>query len=815
MKLRSSLRLRLFLVLLLAFFLAMSFQVTNNVRLVKAELSAQLETRILSLEHAYHTTLAGMLFSRDYATLRDTLEGWHATGDIVFMQVLDPAGKELAAAGKSEFSVGPGIREAVFPIVLEGQAYGTVRFGVSTAFIDQAQNELIVQHVLITLVSFFLLTLALFAIGYYFTRGLARLEEAAAQIGKGNFSYRVPISGADELARLGEAFNTMFGAVEHQVEALKASEQRFRAIADYTYAWENWFAPDGRLLWVNPAVQRMVGFTPEECLAMPEFPLPLVHEDDKDIVRYQGRIARDGLSGQDLEIRFLRRDGHVVWTAMSWQPIHDDEGKSLGYRSSIRDTTQQHYATEELAYQAIHDALTGLFNRRAFERRLQQIFGHSEGSHEENLPLSVLYVDLDQFKVVNDTCGHEAGDQLLIDIVKVLKAQVGPGFLARLGGDEFGIILRCAEAEALALARKLVHEIHASDFNYQGRSFRPGVSIGIAQAAGGIGSVSELMMAADTACYAAKERGRNRVEVYSRADEYFRLRHEDFRSVERVTEALSQGRFLLYHQRIEALRRGGARHTEILIRLRDDHGNILAPQHFITAAERFNLMAYIDAWVVENVCRQLAEWDTREFQPDLHYFCVNLSEASLSDPDFPEFILAQINQYDIDPGRLCFEIAEGCAVKFMQETRRFIRKMHEIGVALALDDFGTGPSSFLHLKEFHVDFLKIDETFVKSLTQEPRNKAIIAAMLQLARAYDLVSVAEFVCDAATLETVRKMGVEYAQGYALHQPEPLLALEVPQTASAEPLPSAKADKFQQPHKDEAGEIAVRRTQDSGR
>jgi diguanylate cyclase (GGDEF)-like protein/PAS domain S-box-containing protein len=775
MNLRHSLRFRLFLATLLAFFLVMAFQMANNMRLEKKRLFAQLETRILSLKHAYHTTLATALFSRDYATMRDTLEGWRATGDIEYMRVLDTDGAILAATGEDS-SADPVIRDVAFPIVLDEQEYGTVHFGISTAFIDQARNELLIQYTIIASVGFLLLTLVLYGIGYYFTRGLVRLGEAAAQVGKGNFAYRVPVSGHDELARLGEAFNTMFGAVEHQIEALKTSEQRFRAIADYTYAWENWFAPDGKLLWVNPAVQRMVGFSPEECLAMPEFPLSLVHDDDKDIVRYQSRIAQDGLSGQDLEIRVLRRDGSVLWTAMSWQPIHDDEGKSLGYRSSIRDTTQQHYATEELAYQAIHDALTGLFNRRAFERRLQQIFEHLEGRREESLPLSVLYVDLDQFKVVNDTCGHEAGDQLLIDIVKVLKTQVGTGFLARLGGDEFGIILRCDEKEAFTLAQKIVHEIHANDFDYQGRSFRPGVSIGIAQAEGEIGSVSELMMAADTACYAAKERGRNRVEVYSHSDEYFRLRHEDFRSAERVTDALAKGRFLLYYQKIEPLTPGKAHHAEILIRLRDDHGNLLLPQHFIAAAERFNLIAYIDAWVVENVCRQLAAWDARDFQPDLRYFSINISGASLSDPDFPDAVLRWIDTHDIDPGRLCFEISESCAVKFMQETKRFIRKMRAIGVALALDDFGTGPSSFMHLKEFRVDFLKIDEAFVKFLDQDPRNKAVIAAMLQLAQAYELTSVAEFVANDAILAMVRKMGVDYAEGYALHEPEPLAELE---------------------------------------
>ncbi|MDR3324256.1 MAG: EAL domain-containing protein, partial [Zoogloeaceae bacterium] len=611
---------------------------------------------------------------------------------------------------------------------------------------------------------------------YYLTRGLASLAQASVKASQGDFSQRAPIRGHDEIAMLAVNFNVMMDAAEAHIQSLRDGERRFRAIADYTYAWENWFDASGKLLWINPAVQRMVGYTPEECLAMPDFPLPLIHPDDQELIRYQTQLARDGLSGQDLEIRVLGRDGTHIWAAVSWQPIHDETGVPQGYRSSIRDTTMQHHTTEELSYQAVHDALTGIFNRRAFERRLQQVFEQPKAApnqpHLAQLPLVVLYVDLDQFKSVNDTCGHEAGDQLLIELTGLLKEQVGPGFLARLGGDEFGIILRCSEEEGLRCAHRILHEVRNYVFQYQGRHFHPGLSIGVAQASEHLDSVSELLMAADAACYAAKERGRNRVELYIRDNEYFRLQREAFRSADHVANALNEERFLLYFQRVESLSPDAPHFAEVLLRMRDSHDCILTPENFLPAAERFNLMSHIDAWVIKNVCRQLSEWETANTLPEARYLSINISGASLSDQEFPDFVLQQISLYDIDPGRLCFEISERCAARYLPQTQAFIHRMRDLGIALALDDFGTGPSSFAHLKQLPVDFLKIDALFIQHLDQDSKDRAVVLSMLQLARLYGLKTVAEFVSNAAILKIVRELEVGYAQGYALHEPEPL-------------------------------------------
>jgi EAL domain-containing protein (putative c-di-GMP-specific phosphodiesterase class I) len=282
-------------------------------------------------------------------------------------------------------------------------------------------------------------------------------------------------------------------------------------------------------------------------------------------------------------------------------------------------------------------------------------------------------------------------------------------------------------------------------------------------------------MAADTACYAAKERGRKRVEVYNEDDEYFRARSEEFRSITHIATTLAEGRFELYYQVVEPLNQHLPQHAEILLRLRDHHGNIQLPGRFITAAERFGMMPQIDRWVVENVCRQISEWDKTGIKPEISKFAINVSGASLSDREFPDFVQQQINEYGIDPQRLGFEITESCAVGHLNQALEFIARVQGLPSALFLDDFGSGMSSFAYLKRFKVDYMKIDGMFVKNLHMDIDDRAVVQSMVQLAKTYNLKVVAEFVCNEIIYDIVKELGVDYAQGYACHVPEPLINL----------------------------------------
>ena len=776
--LANSFRVRLLLGSVLVCALMVSMLIGNSITLANRYLHEQQNENINSMGMAFSSATLPYLLTGDYAALRETLEEWQTVKHIAYIAVVLGDGARIAVnwpdnqplplPGQSD-----GLTNALFPIGISDQQYGQLYIGLHNSFITEAKQTLLAQNIMIAVGGIVLLAFFMSLVIYYLTRRLVQLSDAAFQVAKKNFDLRIKVSGHDEIARLGESFNHMIDAVHSRMCELEDGRQRFRAIADYTHDWENWFDPEGRLRWVNPAVHRIAGYTPEECMKMADFPLALVHDDDKELVRHQMRQALDGHSGENLEFRLRRQDGRSLWCAISWQAIRDAQGLSLGYRSSIRDITLQHHATEELAYQAIHDPLTGLFNRRAFERQLQQAL---ELYKHEQQPVSILYLDLDQFKVVNDTCGHGAGDQLLIGLTKMLQNQVEQAFLARLGGDEFGILMQdCDEVEAMRRARLLIDEIRAYTFTYGGRSFRIGASIGMVRANASMNNFTDILMAADTACYAAKEHGRNRVEMYTETDEYFRLRQEDFRSIGHITTALSEGRFILYFQRLEPLREGAPRHIEILIRLRDFLGNIQSPSRFIAAAERFNQMPYIDRWVVENVCKQLAEWRVQGKTTGIERYAINVSGASLSDHEFPDYVRNQINLYKIDPASLCFEITESCAVGQLTQALSFIDQMRGIGAALSLDDFGSGLSSFGYLKQFKVNYLKIDGQFVKNINHDTSDYAVVRAIVQLAQAHGLKTVAEFVCSEAIYDMVNELGVDYAQGYACHIPEPLANL----------------------------------------
>lgn len=773
-----SLRMRLLLVSLVIEALMFALLVGNSVRLIREQLVRQAENRIQAIELAYKTAVAVPLAARDYPTLHDILAGWQRADDVRYLAVTDRSGRILSSVGWDRSHALPeptSLRDGgdtihiAFDVDYAGIWYGKVHYGLSSSFLGEARRTLFDQSVLIAVLALTLTLLLLLATGYWLTRDFAALAEASARIAEGEFDVRLQLHGDDEVAAVGRSFNSMASAVQERILALGESEQRFRAIADYTYAWENWFGPDGKLRWINPAVERMSGYSVRDCMKMLNFPLPVVHAPDRELVVRQHQQALAGHTGQDLEFRIDTKDGRVLWVAMAWQPIFDVDGKSLGYRSSVRDITVQHFAREELAYAAAHDALTGLNNRRAFEQELERALALQ-------LPgkVIVFYIDLDQFKLVNDTSGHTAGDALLQHLARVMQTRFSFGFLARLGGDEFGMILSDMSLEdAERRAQHVIDDIRSLPFVWEDRSFRIGASIGIAQSSLELQTVTDLLMAADTACYAAKERGRNRAQVYLPSDQYFRQRQLDFLSLTQISDALGAERLELFGQRIVALRPGLTDYVEVLVRMRDEAGGLIPPGRFIPAAERYGLVPLIDRWVIEHAFRQLRDWRVAG-KPPLK-LNLNLSGLTLADPGLTDFIHACFNEYGILPAEAGFEITESCAISQLDQALAFFAFCREIGFDLALDDFGSGLSSFGYLKRFKVQTLKIDGMFVRQADQDSDDRAVIESMVRLANLRNLHTVAEFVTTPAVQEVVKTLGVDFAQGYALHVPEPLAGL----------------------------------------
>ncbi len=772
---QHSIRSKLLLASILVEVIMLGLLVGNSVRLIQTSMEQLTESRIQAIELAYKTAITAPMASRDYATLRDILDGWRKAEDVLYLAVVDNAGRFLAVSGwdhtkplppPGHDKQGLEVTHVRFSVDYLGQEYGWIQYGLSTKYTHQAKHALFTQGVLIALTEVSLTVFLLLMIGYWLTRHLTALMDASGRVANGDYETRLELKGKDEIAKLGERFNLMADAIQNQIQALQESDLRSRTIADYTYGWESWVTTDEHLRWVNPAVTRVTGYTPQECYSMPDYPLPIVFGDDVNLVEHCHRLGLEGKTGQDQEFRIRRKDGQIAWVAMSWQPIFDNKGESQGYRASIRDISIEHHAREALEYQANHDVLTGLFNRRAFEVGLQKVL---DGLRSGGPARTLLYIDLDQFKLVNDTCGHSAGDKLLQEITAIMQQTMSNGLLARLGGDEFGLILEGDEKQAYRQATKLIDAIHTHQYIYEEHRFQLGASVGMVIVTDAQRDIDELLIAADQACYAAKDRGRNRIEIYRDSDDYFRTQRAQFLSVEEITNALREQRFELYYQRIVPLRKGLPEHAEILIRMRDDQGQIVTPDRFIPAAERFNLMPEIDQWVITNTCRRLKEIGREQFQDTS--FSINLSGLSLSHDNFAEFVIGQFNEYQVDPQRIGFEITETVAMGRLEKAQRFIDAMHDLGVKVALDDFGTGLSSFAYMRKLEVDYLKIDAMFVRNIDNDKRDLAVVRSIMEVANVHGMQTVAEFVHNTAIKELLEDIGIDYAQGFAIHQPEP--------------------------------------------
>jgi diguanylate cyclase (GGDEF)-like protein len=422
-----------------------------------------------------------------------------------------------------------------------------------------------------------------------------------------------------------------------------------------------------------------------------------------------------------------------------------------------------------LEWQAQHDALTSAFNRRAFEQRTSELL-----DDPTIVDVTMLYIDLDQFKTINDNCGHSAGDILLTRVAHLLESRLNHAFVARIGGDEFGAIMSLSnEHNIQKMARTIIEDISNILFDWEGQSYRVGASIGVASSSSlGTRSLRELMIAADTACFGAKELGRNRIQIYHPNDDYFRQRREELNSVAQLDNMLAQNRFALHYQRFSPLTGDRPSHAEILLRVRNTDGGFDIPVKFINAAERYNLMSRIDHWVIESACQQIAQWEKERCEIGIECFSINVSGASLSDEHFPDFVLNQIHSTSVSPKKLCFEITESSAIANLKPALHFIESVRRAGATVALDDFGSGLSSFGYLKRFQADYLKIDGAFISNIDTDSANFATVKAIVTLARAHGLRTVAEFVHNNSILQVIREIGVDYAQGFHCHTPEPL-------------------------------------------
>lgn len=485
-------------------------------------------------------------------------------------------------------------------------------------------------------------------------------------------------------------------------------------------------------------------------------------------------LLSKGKDVKNREIYFQEQNEPAIWLSLSTKTLVLEKERVIC--SALLDVTEAHELSNQLSYQATYDDLTGLVNRREFEDRLQEAIGNAREHKTESV---ICYLDLDQFKVINDTCGHMAGDELLRQLSQVLHRCIRrEDTLARLGGDEFGVLLEnCPLKYAMACADSIRQVVQEFRFIWEDSTFNIGVSIGLTPIAMEGETISDVLRRADTACYAAKDAGRNRIHVFHYNDEELEERHGEMRLVSSINSALEEGRMELWQQTISHVNKlekcidKGNSHFELLLRMRDKEGNLVGPDDFLPSAERYDLATRIDRWVMDALFNWFRKYPER--LDALQLCSVNLSGQSLSDEKFLKEIADQFRTSNIPAEKICFEITETAAILNLSNASQFIKTLKRLGCSFALDDFGSGLSSFAYLKSLPVDYVKIDGFFVKDVVTDPVDYAMVKAINDMAHAMGKYTIAEFVEDGEILQKLVDLGVDYVQGYGIAQPAPLI------------------------------------------
>lgn len=923
-----SLRARLLLASAFVQIVMLGLIVGHSTQLMNKQLADRARLHLEEQKQLLSAALAAPLQRGDRAGIQAVLDRVRQDGSIAYLLLYDNHDRIIASSGwygqdelprlqgsiTDPTAIKKGWFDAETAVDAGGGSTDYLRFGTPTAFIQAARAELIRDNLVIGAVALIVSLVSMIAIAFWLTRSLTRLTRASESLAAGELGLRLPVESGDEVGRLTHAFNTMANVLQGRIKALAESEAKFSAIADYSYDCELWISPQGKLIWINPRVFDMFGYTPEECLNTPNFPAPFISEPDVGNTVRQIRRALRGNSGADYEFRARRKDGSEFWAAADWRPIYNGRGGYLGIRISIRDinqrkeaeqrlestvvelrsaqAVQQEYLTrardeharlsallgamdvgilfvshddrvvysnpafariwmiapgarvigrnaeevlagatdalarpeeqlkrilraprageilgtleihmadgrlvtqqvhsvedvygrpvghlwlfeditrarqtaDQLIYLAERDPLTGLYNRHRFNEELARMSAEAE---RHGSRVALLFFDLDEFKYINDTFGHRAGDAMLIRVAGEVAGQVRRNeILARLGGDEFAILVPDIADDMLrVLAERITQSIANVRFQFEGRSLRLTTSLGIAILPDHADNAEDLIARADTAMYQAKESGKNAWRVYRSDIDTTRQMVTRLSWNDRILHALENDLMDVQLQGVYSTVDRALSHFEVLVRMRDKDKRSLhiLPAQFIPAAEKSGKILDIDRWVLRESIQMLAD---RKSIPAL---AVNISGRSFNEPMLPKYIAELLKHYGVAPRRLLVELTETSAVSDLHDAQRFIDALHQTGCGVSLDDFGTGFSSFAYLKHLQVDSVKIDGLFIRNLANDADNQLFVKAMVTVARGMHKTTIAECVEDEETLSMLKSFEVDCVQGFYLERP----------------------------------------------
>lgn len=761
--------------------------VSNSVRHIHVGQAELFSEAIHQQSTLLANTLIPGLITYDRAVLEDTLALIKDRPDLVYAEVFDSFGERLAYIGNipdNAHHTGHGhdanffeaIEDGLFDlkkeVTLSSQHLGTLHIGYSTQRVEEMADSIVLENSLIIIITLLMIIAVTVVLGLLLSSNIAKLKQGAQQIHDGNLDYRIDVSTHDEIGDLARTFNRMATHLsvtqqllteEHQILLRQTSHLSTLLNSIDAVIWEA-KADSPRFKFVSQEAVDILGYSLEQWM-MPDFLIRHAHPNDLETLSDALKQIRAGSHQISIDVRFIHKLGKPIWTRIMASSELNNNGE-LMLRGLIIDISEEKKREERIVFLADHDALTGLINRRHFQEHLEQHIAYGERYGHQ---AALLFIDLDQFKYINDTYGHQAGDNYLIQVSHQLqKALRATDILGRLGGDEFGIILPVAnDEEACEVAEHLLNSLTQNPWQHDNNALHISASIGITFFPQEDANPSQLLAQADAAMYTAKELGRNRYHRFTSDDEHMERMHAKVHWEGKIRDALNNDGFVLYYQPIINLNTGKIAHYEALLRIVDEDGELILPSTFIDTAERFGLIHEIDRWVIVSCIQFIFDRVQGNSARDI---AINLSGRHIGDQHFLDWLTKLLSTYRGVAQHIIFEVTETAAVENISNARTFIDTLRGLGCRFALDDFGVGFSSFHYIKHLPVDYIKIDGSFVHNLHNDHSDKVFIKATVDIADSLGIKTIAEFVENAEIVRVLQELGAHMGQGNYLGEPQ---------------------------------------------